>query len=67
MTSHRAHGRPLTSISEVQRAAHEGLDLMVRGEVIPARSLYDTSFRFVADQIQQGAVEWCDAQQEVAR
>lgn len=66
MTSHREHGRPLTSISEVQRAAHEGLDLLVSGEVIPARRLYDTSFRFVADQIEQGHVAWCDAQQEVA-
>jgi hypothetical protein len=66
MADFRQHGRPLTSISEVQQAAHDGVDLLVSGEVIPAANLYATSFRFVADQIEHGTIAWCEPAEEVA-
>jgi hypothetical protein len=66
MESHRTFGRPLTSISEIRAAYRQKLSLNVGGEIISAELLYNSSFRFLVDQIEHGAISWCEPFEEAA-
>lgn len=66
MANYRSDGRPLTSIDEVRSAARDGLLLNVGGDLIPAQNLYHTSLRFLVDQLEHGAVTWCDPAEDLA-
>jgi hypothetical protein len=66
MATYQTFGRPLTSISEIRTAYREKLSLNVGGEIISAELLYNSSFRFLVDQIEHGAITWCEPAEEVA-
>jgi hypothetical protein len=66
MASYQTFGRPLTSISEIRTAYKAGLKLNFGGEIMPAELLYNSSFRFLVDQIEQGAISWCEPSEEAA-
>jgi hypothetical protein len=66
MKSYQQKGRLLTSISEIRTACKEKLHLNVGGEIISAELLYNSSFRFLVDQIEHGAISWCEPVEEVA-
>jgi hypothetical protein len=64
MESYQTFGRPLTSISEIRTAYRQKLSLNVGGEIISADLLYNSSFRFLVDQIEHGAISWCTPSEE---
>jgi hypothetical protein len=66
MKSYQQKGRLLTSISEIRTACKEKLHLNVGGEIISAELLYNSSFRFLVDQIEHGAISWCEPVEEAA-
>jgi hypothetical protein len=66
MESYQTFGRPLTSISEIRTAYKQKLSLNVGGEIISADLLYNSSFRFLVDQIEHGAISWCAPSEEAA-
>jgi hypothetical protein len=66
MESYQTKGRLLTSISEIRTAYHDKLNLNVGGEIISAELLYNSSFRFLVDQIEHGAISWCEHVEEAA-
>lgn len=66
MESYQTKGRILTSISEIRTAYRQKLSLNIGGEIISAELLYNSSFRFLVDQIEHGTISWCEPAEEAA-